>query len=294
MDMQDTLKKRGSTHGDFTDHARITQRLKKITDGEHAAREQRGQFRLQHTMLEAIDMIVHKIGRILAGDPTEPDHWDDIAGYAKITADRLRPDAVIYGANGPVVRAGGTTGAREAVGTAERTTGPATASPIPLPAPLEHALRTWRERTMANVDADVDLCQAIDHFLGNPPEREFVSGETKFVNALGMPMYAGIAAKALAESRQAIKDIAQKAVDQAAENALDAGVNGGVDAFMSALRQHADHPDVTVLEDPMGEPVELKHRAPGTFDLQAFGDEMFERGRQFGSRITADRIEDTF
>ena len=39
---------------------------------------------LSDTQKESLEMIVHKIGRILAGDPSFQDHWDDIAGYAKI------------------------------------------------------------------------------------------------------------------------------------------------------------------------------------------------------------------
>jgi len=34
-------------------------------------------------------MIAHKIGRILNGDPNYADSWIDIAGYAKLVADRL-------------------------------------------------------------------------------------------------------------------------------------------------------------------------------------------------------------
>jgi hypothetical protein len=34
-------------------------------------------------------MVVHKIGRILNGDPHYADSWVDIAGYAKLVADRL-------------------------------------------------------------------------------------------------------------------------------------------------------------------------------------------------------------
>jgi hypothetical protein len=37
-------------------------------------------------------MIAHKIGRIINGDPDYIDSWDDIAGYAKLVADRLRSD----------------------------------------------------------------------------------------------------------------------------------------------------------------------------------------------------------
>jgi hypothetical protein len=38
---------------------------------------------------EALDMICHKIGRIVNGDPDYADSWIDIAGYAKLVADRL-------------------------------------------------------------------------------------------------------------------------------------------------------------------------------------------------------------
>ena len=39
---------------------------------------------------EALEMIAHKIGRILNGDPDYDDSWVDIAGYAQLVADRLR------------------------------------------------------------------------------------------------------------------------------------------------------------------------------------------------------------
>lgn len=35
---------------------------------------------------EALDMIVHKMHRILSGAPDYEDHWDDIAGYADLAA----------------------------------------------------------------------------------------------------------------------------------------------------------------------------------------------------------------
>lgn len=52
---------------------------------------------LSDTQRETLDMVVHKIGRILAGDPDHIDHWDDIAGYAKLVANELRarPEKVL-------------------------------------------------------------------------------------------------------------------------------------------------------------------------------------------------------
>lgn len=77
------LTARESTHGDFNDHARITQNLKRAMQIETTY------SKLADTQREALEMIQHKIGRILAGNPNYEDHWRDIAGYAIITADRL-------------------------------------------------------------------------------------------------------------------------------------------------------------------------------------------------------------
>jgi hypothetical protein len=38
---------------------------------------------------EAMEMIAHKLARIINGDPDYHDNWADIAGYAKLVADRL-------------------------------------------------------------------------------------------------------------------------------------------------------------------------------------------------------------
>jgi len=78
------LDERGKTHGSYPDHARITQRLKRVAVEELFDRSRRGQPELSYEALESIDMILHKIGRVIAGDPNFQDHWDDIAGYAKL------------------------------------------------------------------------------------------------------------------------------------------------------------------------------------------------------------------
>jgi hypothetical protein len=79
---QELLNKRAKTHGDYGDHARLTQALKSKMSDEP------GWARLDDCQAEALHMIAHKIGRILAGNPSFKDHWDDIAGYAKLVADR--------------------------------------------------------------------------------------------------------------------------------------------------------------------------------------------------------------
>lgn len=77
-------QERGTTHGAFLDHARVTQRLKLVIHEELVKRQKRGQIPLSMQHVEALDMIMHKVGRIIAGDPTFQDHWDDIGGYAHI------------------------------------------------------------------------------------------------------------------------------------------------------------------------------------------------------------------
>lgn len=84
MDTQDLLAERGKTHGDYTEHADYTQAIKRIVEASP-----RWQAMHDHER-ETLHMIAHKIGRIMAGDPHFVDHWDDIAGYAKLSADRNR------------------------------------------------------------------------------------------------------------------------------------------------------------------------------------------------------------
>lgn len=79
------LDARGSRYGNFMDHAAVTQELKRTAYG--FAKAHNKTFALDQ--LEALDMIFHKIGRILNGDPNYADSWIDIAGYAKLVADRL-------------------------------------------------------------------------------------------------------------------------------------------------------------------------------------------------------------
>lgn len=47
---------------------------------------------LQPDQWEALEMICHKMARIINGDSDYIDSWDDIGGYAKLVADRLRRD----------------------------------------------------------------------------------------------------------------------------------------------------------------------------------------------------------
>lgn len=78
-----TLKERGSRYGTFKSHARISQNMK------FAMKASPNWNELTEDKQEALDMIVHKIARILNGDPNYTDSWHDIVGYAKLVEDNL-------------------------------------------------------------------------------------------------------------------------------------------------------------------------------------------------------------
>lgn len=80
-----TLAERGSRYGTFTGHAEVTQDLKRCM-AHHLAKRDKV---LTDDQQEALEMVAHKIGRIINGDPHYADSWVDIAGYAKLVADRL-------------------------------------------------------------------------------------------------------------------------------------------------------------------------------------------------------------
>lgn len=77
------IAERGSRYGKFKDGADIMQSLK------DTMRDVDGWNNLTASQKEALDMIQHKIGRILNGDPTYDDSWKDIAGYATLIVNEL-------------------------------------------------------------------------------------------------------------------------------------------------------------------------------------------------------------
>lgn len=90
QDITATLEERGKRYGDFPTHAEITQQLKRVI--AIYVRRKPVCF-LAADQQEALDMIFHKIGRIINGDPNYADSWHDIAGYAQLVADRLNREA---------------------------------------------------------------------------------------------------------------------------------------------------------------------------------------------------------
>jgi hypothetical protein len=79
------LEERGTRYGKFSGQAEVSQRLKAVVREFEAKRG----CDLDPDQRESLEMICHKIARIINGDPNYHDSWADIAGYAKLVADRL-------------------------------------------------------------------------------------------------------------------------------------------------------------------------------------------------------------
>ncbi len=84
MSIDQVLKERGTTHGDYSETAEFCQRFKTIM------RNSASWHRMTSWQQETLDMVAHKMARICCGDPNVLDHWVDIGGYNKLTIDRLQ------------------------------------------------------------------------------------------------------------------------------------------------------------------------------------------------------------
>lgn len=78
MELNEVLEERKKTHGDWKQQSRLSQVLKGII------RQSEYYSKLSLPQCEALDMILHKVSRIVEGNPNEKDHWLDIAGYATL------------------------------------------------------------------------------------------------------------------------------------------------------------------------------------------------------------------
>lgn len=80
--ISETLDEREQLYGSFKDNAYTAQSLKTVL------RCHGNWYRLQAYEQEALEMIVHKIARILNANPEQKprytDSWHDIAGYATL------------------------------------------------------------------------------------------------------------------------------------------------------------------------------------------------------------------
>lgn len=82
------LVERGKRYGMFSEHARITQNIKRAMEDSPNWKS------LAPDQREALEMIAHKAGRILNGDPNYDDSWVDISGYATLVAKELQCESL--------------------------------------------------------------------------------------------------------------------------------------------------------------------------------------------------------
>lgn len=78
-----TLKERGNRYGSFEGQSALCQSLKAVMQASA------GWKRLSPSQKESLEMIQHKVARILNGDPNYADSWHDIAGYATLIDEQL-------------------------------------------------------------------------------------------------------------------------------------------------------------------------------------------------------------
>ena len=95
METSELLEQRSSKHGDAVDQFAVAQMLKEEFQ-HHLDRNLRyekikGSVR-GNMIKEGLDMIATKLSRILVGDCTFYDHWQDIGGYGKIVSDFLEKE----------------------------------------------------------------------------------------------------------------------------------------------------------------------------------------------------------
>jgi len=79
MSTENLLQERGSTHGLFSNNAVISQSLKEVVRSGVKYSE------LTAVQKEALDMTLHKISRIVSGNPFEDDHWLDGGNYLHLS-----------------------------------------------------------------------------------------------------------------------------------------------------------------------------------------------------------------
>jgi hypothetical protein len=88
-DVDAVLDSRAKDYGRFKDGAALMQGMKRLMS-DHARVHDKT---FADDQWEALEMIVHKIARIINGNPDKVDHWVDIAGYATLVAERLEGNA---------------------------------------------------------------------------------------------------------------------------------------------------------------------------------------------------------
>lgn len=78
------LGERGNRYGTFESNAKTCQLLKNVLHSQD------GWYRLSYVQREAVEMMMHKISRLVNGDATYLDTVVDIAGYNQLMLEHMR------------------------------------------------------------------------------------------------------------------------------------------------------------------------------------------------------------
>lgn len=81
--INDIIRERTESYGSFEGVAILSQSLKSVMQSHDHWVHMRPDER------EALEMIAHKMARIINGNAAYKDSWDDIGGYAKLAADKI-------------------------------------------------------------------------------------------------------------------------------------------------------------------------------------------------------------
>lgn len=81
--IDDIIRERSENYGPFDGVAILSQSLKSVMSSHENWALMRPDER------EALEMIAHKMARIINGNAAYKDSWNDISGYAKLVADKI-------------------------------------------------------------------------------------------------------------------------------------------------------------------------------------------------------------
>lgn len=85
-ELEQTIAQRRGRYGPLIESGEVAMKL------EDYLRSLPGWARLAYDQREALAMVMHKISRIMCGDPDYDDSWIDVAGYVQNVVNRLREE----------------------------------------------------------------------------------------------------------------------------------------------------------------------------------------------------------
>jgi hypothetical protein len=86
LELEQTIAARRGRYGPLIESGEVAMKL------EDYLRSLPGWQNLAYDQRESLAMVMHKVSRIMCGDPDYDDSWVDIAGYAQNVVNRLRAE----------------------------------------------------------------------------------------------------------------------------------------------------------------------------------------------------------